>query len=244
MASSASGTDGEHADVRLLQIVHKTLRLATTRLIDASANLEPPKLESNIAAFWDFYAAVVHYHHHTEDTIDFPALLAVRPDLAELVGKLGEEHKDLDAALQSAGAAVAWFAESPDPGTQQAMHASFVTVRDEFFPHLDVEDAQILPAFAESIPHAQWEEMDAKALKSIPRRYLSKAVAALDEVIQTVPEAERPVGGPPLPVRVLLAVSWRKKWAAFVAPLKCHKSIEVAGPLTRDSCRSVSSPSG
>ena len=38
--------------------------------------------------------------------------------------------------------------------------------------------------------------------------------------IQTVPEPPRPVGGPPLPLLVLLALSWRRKWAAFVAPLK------------------------
>ena len=57
--------------------------------------------------------------------------------------------------------------------------------------------------------------MDTNALKSIPRRYLSKAVGTLDEVIQTVPEPERPVGGPPLPLRVLPALSWRQKWTAF-----------------------------
>jgi hypothetical protein len=67
------------------------------------------------------------------------------------------------------------------------MHGSLVAVRDEFFPHLDIEDEKVIPAFTESIPHAKWEKMDTNALKSIPRQYLSKAVAAFDEVIQTVP---------------------------------------------------------
>ena len=219
MASSTPTPTGERVDVRLLQIVHKTFRLATTRMVDASAKLEPSKLRPAIVPFWEFYAAVLHHRHHTEDTVAFPALVAQRPEFAGLVGTLMEDHKRLDAALQSAGAAVAAFAEAPGADTQQAMHGSFVAVRDEFFPHLDIEDEKVIPAFAESIPHAQWEEMDTNALKSIPRRYLSKAVAALDEVIQTVPEPERPVGGPPLPLRLLLTLSWRKKWAAFVAPL-------------------------
>jgi len=219
MASSTPTPTGDHADVRLLQIVHKTFRLATTRMVDASAKLEPSKLRPAIVPFWEFYAAVLHHHHHTEDTVAFPALVAQRPEFAGLVGTLMEDHRRLDAAMQSADAAVAAFAEAPGADTQQAMHGSFVAVRDEFFPHLDIEDEKVIPAFAESIPHAQWEKMDNNALKSIPRRYLSKAVAALDEVIQTVPEPERPVGGPPLPLRVLLALSWRKKWAAFVAPL-------------------------
>jgi len=219
MESSTPAPTGDHADVRMLRIVHSTFRLETTRLVDASAKAEPSKLQPAIAPFWEFYAAVLHHHHHTEDAATFPALVAQRPEFAGLVGTLVEDHKRLDSAMQSADAAVAAFAEAPGAATQQTMHNSFVAVRDEFFPHLDVEDEKILPAFAEFIPPAQWDEMDSKALKSIPRRYLSKAVAALDEVIQTVPEPDRPAGGPPLPLRVLLALSWRKKWVAFVAPL-------------------------
>jgi hemerythrin-like domain-containing protein len=218
--SSTPTPTGEHADVRLLQIVHKTFRLMTTRMVDASAKLEPSRLRPAIVPFWEFYAAVLHHHHHTEDTVAFPALVSVRPEFAGLVGTLGEDHKKLVAVLQSADATVAAFDKAPGTDTQHAMHGSFAAVRDEFFPHLDVEDEKVIPAFAESIPPAQWEKMDNNALKSIPRKYLSKAVAALDEVIQTVPEPERPVGGPPLPLRVLLALSWRKKWAAFVAPLE------------------------
>jgi hemerythrin-like domain-containing protein len=218
MASSTP--TGEHADVRLLQMVHKTFRLMTTRMVEASAKLEPSKLRPAIVPFWAFYVPILHHHHHTEDTVAFPALVARRPEFADLVGTLGADHEELLAAVASSNVAVAKFAEAPDADTQQAMHGSFVALRDEFFPHLDVEDERIIPAFAEFIPPAQWEKMDNDALKSIPRQYLPKAVAALDEVIQTVPEPERPVGGPPLPLRVLLALSWRKKWAAFVAPLK------------------------
>jgi hypothetical protein len=60
--------------------------------------------------------------------------------------------------------------------------------------------------------------MDNEALKSIPRQYLPKAVGALDEVIRSLPEAERP-SGPPPPIRLMLALAWRKKWAEFVKPL-------------------------
>lgn len=189
-------------------------------MVDASAILEPSKLRPAIVPFWEFYDAIVHHHHHTEDTVAFPALLTVRLDFASLVESLEEDHKKIVVALQSAGAAVDSFDRAPNAETQQAMHGSFVAIRDEFFPHLDTEDAQVIPAFAESIPHAQWEKMDNDALKSIPRKYLPSAVAALDEVTRTVPEPERPVGGPPLPLRVLLAISWRKKWAALVAGLE------------------------
>jgi Hemerythrin HHE cation binding domain len=87
-ASSTPTPTGEHADVRLLQIVHKTFRLATTRMVDASAKLEPSKLRPAIVQYWEFYAAVLHHHHHTEDTVAFPALVAQRPEFAMLIGTL------------------------------------------------------------------------------------------------------------------------------------------------------------
>ena len=60
--------------------------------------------------------------------------------------------------------------------------------------------------------------MDKDALKSIPRTHLAIAVGSLDEVVRSMPEAEQPPP-PPLPIRVMLALSWRKKFAAWVKPL-------------------------
>jgi hypothetical protein len=84
-------------------------------------------------------------------------------------------------------------------------------------PHLDVEDATILPAIAESIPPKQWGQLDKAALKSIPRKHLASAVGALDEVTRSMPEEDRPAPPPP-PIRVMLSLSWRKQWADKVEP--------------------------
>jgi hemerythrin-like domain-containing protein len=203
----------------VLQAVHKTFRLATTRLVDGTERLEPATLQPIIGSYWEFYAAVLHHHHHTEDTTVFPALVAVRPHLTTLVDKLEADHKNLVAALNATDSAVAAFTKQPDRTTQQEMHNSIVAVRDEFFPHLDVEDAEIIPALAEAIPPRDWDRLDKQALKTIPRPYLSRAVAGLDEVIRGLPEPERPTTGPPLPIRIMLAVSWRRKWAEYVKPL-------------------------
>jgi hypothetical protein len=44
------------------------------------------------------------------------------------------------------------------------------------------------------------------------------AVGALDEVMRGLPQKERPPPPPP-PIRLMLALSWRKKWTAWVKPL-------------------------
>jgi hemerythrin-like domain-containing protein len=218
MTAERASHSGARADTRVLQAVHKTFRLATTRLVDATERLEPGALQPIIGSYWQFYAAVLHHHHHTEDTAVFPALVAVRPDLTALVDKLEADHKGLVAALGATDSAVATFVDHPDRTTQEEMHKSISAVRDEFFPHLDVEDAEVIPALAEAIPPKEWDRLDKQALKSIPRPYVSRAVAGLDEVIRGLPEAERPPG-PPLPIRIMLAVSWRRKWAEYVKPL-------------------------
>jgi hemerythrin-like domain-containing protein len=206
------------ADTRLYQAVHKAFRLATTRLVDAGEKLDPSQLQSAFGSRWRFYADVLHHHHHNEDDKVFPALVAVRPDMAALLEKLQGDHQQLVRTIEAVDTAVSAIERTPDATNRKALHESLVAVRDAFFPHLDIEDEKILPAIAESIPAKQWENMDKEALKSTPRQHLPIAVASLDEVIRGLPAAEQPPP-PPLPIRLMLALSWRKKFTAWVNPL-------------------------
>jgi hypothetical protein len=52
------------------------------------------------------------------------------------------------------------------------------------------------------------------ALKSIPRKYLPSAVGAIDEVISDLPKDKQP-SPPPLPISLMLALSWRRKWSTL-----------------------------
>jgi hemerythrin-like domain-containing protein len=207
-----------HTDIRLYHVVHEMFRRSTTRLVDASAKLEPSALEPVIRPYWDFYTAILHHHHQTEDESLFPALVAVRPEMRSTIDMLEDEHVELAPNIEAVDAAVAAFVKRPDVATQDAVHEALVALRDWFFPHLDLEDEKVLPAIAESIPQKQWDQLDKVALKSIPRKYLPSVVAALDEVIQSLPEQDRPAPPPP-PIRIMLALSWRKKWTAKVTPL-------------------------
>lgn len=206
------------ADTRVLQAVHKTFRLATDRLVEATGRLDPSELQPIIGNRWSFYSTVLHHHHHNEDDSAFPALIAVKPEMKELIAGLEDDHQRLIARMDAVDDAVSTFEKEPNLPNRNAVHDAIVAVRDEFFPHLDIEDAQVIPAFAGSIPPADWERMDNEALKTIPREWLPTSVGALDEVIRSLPEAERPKPPPP-PIRVMLALSWRRKYAAWIKPL-------------------------
>jgi len=192
-------------------------RLSTTRLVDATAKLEPSALESVVGPYWDFYTAILHHHHHTEDVSVFPALAAVRPDMRTTIDMLEDEHIELAPNIDAVDVAVAAFVNRPNASTQQAVHDALVALRDWFFPHLDLEDKMILPEIAQSIPPKEWARLDKAALKSIPRKHLPSAVAALDEVVRSLPEQDRPAPPPP-PIRIMLSLSWRKRWMATIEP--------------------------
>jgi hemerythrin-like domain-containing protein len=204
-------------DVRLYRVVHEMFRLSTTRLVDATAKLEPSVLEPVIRPQWDFYTAILDHHHHTEDVSVFPALVAVRPEMRSTIDRLEDEHVELAPNIDAVESAVAAFVKRPDESTKHTVNDALVALRDWFFPHLDLEDETILPAVAESIPPKQWDQLDKAALKSIPRKHLAWAVGALDEVIRSLPEQDRPAPPPP-PIRIMLSLSWRKQWMARVKP--------------------------
>jgi hemerythrin-like domain-containing protein len=206
-------------DIRLYRVVHEMFRRSTTRLVHATAELEPSVLAPVIGPHWAFYAAILNHHHHTEDESVFPALVAVRPEMRATIDMLEDEHVELAPNIDAVEAAVAAFVKRPDASTQESVHVALVALCDWFFPHLDLEDELILPAIAESIPPKQWDRLDKAALKSIPRKLLPSAVGALDEVIRTLPERDRPPPPPP-PIRIMLSLSWRKQWMATVEPLR------------------------
>jgi hemerythrin-like domain-containing protein len=214
----ANDGNGNGADIRLIQAVHNTFRTGLTRLIDATAKLEPSALQSSIGPYWTFYSAILDYHHHNEDEEDFPLLAGYCPDIQPLVDILGADHRQMLEVMAKINAAVESFQKTPDVAGRDAINAAAVELRDRFFPHLDREDAEILPMYAKWIPHNQWAKLETKALKGIPKPQMPYAVGALDETIKSTPESERPEG-PPLPVKIFLSLSWRKKWSGLVQPL-------------------------
>ncbi len=214
----ANTSNGKGADIRLIQQVHNTFRVALTRMIDATERLEPAALQHSVGPYWNFYAGILDYHHHNEDDEDFPLLARYYPDMAPLADELGADHRQLLGVMEKISTAVGSFQRTLDVAGRDEVHAGAVELRDLFFPHLDREDAEVLPLYAEWIPHDEWARLETKALKGIPKPQMAYAVGALDETIRSAPESEQP-DPPPVPVRVLLALSWRKKWAGLVRPL-------------------------
>ena len=206
------------ADTREYLLVHESLRVTLDRFVDSTARLDPTKLAAILGSRWALFARALHHHHEVEDGDFFPAIKRTRPDSAPMIDRLASEHVELVTRLDAVDAAVIALELNPNTTTKQIVHDCVKAVRSELFPHLEVEDEQLLPVAVQAIGADEWKQMGEKAFRSVPKKDLPIVAGVMDEVVRSLPVDRRPPP-PPLIVRVLIAVSWRKRYAKFIEPL-------------------------
>ena len=208
----------EYADIRLYLVVHQSLRLTLDRFVDAADRLEPATLAAVIPDRWGVLERGLHAHHEHEDSDFFPMIAAASPDQAPLIEQLEREHQELVALLDAVDAAIAALVADPNDDTRRAVHDTIAAVRDTLVPHLDIEDAQLLPAAAATVDAKEWDEASDRALRSTLKSDMPVVAGILDEVARSLPPEQQPPP-PPLLLRMMLALSWRRRYATFVEPL-------------------------
>ena len=207
-----------HADIRLYLVVHQSLRVTLDRFVGAAARLDPATLAAVIPDRWALLERGLHTHHEHEDRDFFPMIGAASPDQLPLIEQLEREHQELVTLLHAADDAVTALVANPNDDTRRAVHDTIAAVRDTLVPHLDIEDATLLPAAAATVDAKEWDEASDRALRSTPKADMPIVAGILDEVARTFPPAQQPPP-PPLPLRIMLAISWRRRYAEFVKPL-------------------------
>ena len=210
--------DQQHADIRLYLVVHESLRVTLDRFVRASERLDPATLAAVFPERWGVLERGLHSHHEHEDSDFFPMIAAASPDQVPLIDQLEREHRELVALLAAVDTSIAALVARPSDGTRVAVHDAIAAVRDTLVPHLDIEDAQLLPAAAATVDAKPWDEASERALRSTPKADMPIVAGILDEVARTFPPDRRPPP-PPLPLRVMLAIAWRRRYAKFVEPL-------------------------
>lgn len=206
------------ADIRDVLVVHTILRRMLDTLISATGRLEPTQAASVIPSHWGLYVRGLHHHHESEDNAFFPTVVAAAPTLEPLITQLEHEHQELIKLLDATDAAVATLAREPTSENKQAAGDAMTAVHDQLFPHLDKEETQLLPEAAGAVDPKEWKKLGDDAFRSIPKSDLPVVAGAFEAVVKSLPEADRPPP-PPIFVRVMVALSWRKRYQKFMAPL-------------------------
>jgi hemerythrin-like domain-containing protein len=150
---------GEHADTREYLVVHEILRVVLDRFVSAAERLDAARLGAVIGDRWRLFARGLHNHHEHEDTAFFPAIVRARPDVEPLVEQLEREHQELVARLDALDSAVDSLEAEPTDANRRAVRDSIAAVRDQLVPHLDVDDAQLVPVAAASVDARDWKRL-------------------------------------------------------------------------------------
>jgi hemerythrin-like domain-containing protein len=206
------------ADIRDVLVVHLILRQLLDKLIAACERFEPDEAATVIPSRWSLYVRGLHHHHEGEDNDFFPVIVRDAAGTEPLVNQLEAEHQELVKLLDATDAAMATLEQQPTAENRQAAHHAMTAVKEQLFPHLDKEEAQLLPVAADSVDPAEWKRLGDAAFRSIPRADVPIVSGAFEAVVMSLPPAERPPP-PPLFVRVMVSLSWRKRYQKWVAPL-------------------------
>jgi hemerythrin-like domain-containing protein len=208
-------------DVRDMAIVHRTFRGTFNEAADLiRANPAPsPGRVTFLADHVDFGLGMLHHHHESEDQVLYPLLVQRVPDQAAQTERIEHEHRLVASAIDAAsGACSAWRA-APSPETGEALAQSLVDLNDELQPHLDHEEAEIVPLAAKHLTEAEWKSLGDASRAGIPRDRMGMAFGMLLEPLDDDDRAFMK-SHLPLPVRLLSPILIDRPWRSYARTLR------------------------
>jgi hypothetical protein len=149
--------DQARPDISHMRIVHDVLRTsygAAPDLIRSTA--DDAERRQLVLGYVDNVLALLLVHHEAEEELLFPLLRERAPEGLGALDRSAAQHRDLVTLLAGAlGAVEAWRAEG-EPASETAavaLEALDAGVR----PHLDEEEAAVVPLAAEHLSIDEWE---------------------------------------------------------------------------------------
>src|SRR6478609_1520519 len=154
-------------DVTEMAAVHRVFRNAfgmAPKLIGGVADGDAARA-SVVGAFYKAVLSFLHAHHSGEDELLFPKLVERAPD-PELVARINGQHQAVDEALTAVDATLAAWTADGSAATAQKLVGEIAVLEAATVPHLDEEEAEILPIVSEHITLAEWGELPGHAMKA------------------------------------------------------------------------------
>ena len=184
----------EHPDLTGYRLLHRGMRRDASRLSDAVATMTEADRQRRAPVLARWYAGFLgefRHHHTVEDEMFFPALAGRVAVFEDEVARLDGEHRRLEDVLVAVEASLGALAD-PHAGFS-ASHSDAVeavTVAGaELTSHLDHEDADVLPLFVAHMSVIEFDEIEERAAKSLPRSQIAFSVPWL--VSQTSDDERR-----------------------------------------------------
>jgi iron-sulfur cluster repair protein YtfE (RIC family) len=153
-----------HADTSDMPAVHKVFRdaLAAAPQLIASAVGD----DDRRAVIADYYANLIEFlrvHHDGEEEIVFPVLLERAAGQRTILEKAAADHQAVIGLMAAANEKIEIWHAKGDEGTH-GVAGALEALQAALIPHLDEEEAQVLPLAAAHMTAAEWGQLPGHAM--------------------------------------------------------------------------------
>lgn len=118
------------------------------------------------AVIANYYANLVQFlrvHHDGEEVIVFPALTERAPDSRSILEKAGSDHHAVVGLMAAVDDQIGIWEVKGDDGAQGLLDA-LAALQRTLIPHLDEEEAEVLPLAAAHMNAAEWGQLPGHAM--------------------------------------------------------------------------------
>jgi hemerythrin-like domain-containing protein len=192
--------------------------------LDAAPSLigkagEQPDRVEVIGSFFENILEFLHVHHAGEDELIYPLLEERCLHERTMLEQIDAQHRLLDEPMVTAlGAIAAWRAEPSIEGGQ-AVVEEISTIDKTLRPHLEDEEAKVLPLATGWISPEEWAQLPGHAIQSFRA---DKPWLALGLVRESMTEEHRDamLARMPPPLQELWTEQWGPAFDAFIAEVR------------------------
>jgi iron-sulfur cluster repair protein YtfE (RIC family) len=150
------------ADTRMMNIVHQALRRDLQRAATA-LELTPPPGERQRVAIADHLGWMMEFlrgHHESEDVGLYPVVRARRPDAADLLDQMDDDHQTIARSIDAVDLAASTYGATDEPSARTRLVAALGDLDEVLLPHLQREEELVLPIAAAALTDAEWQAIE------------------------------------------------------------------------------------
>jgi hypothetical protein len=159
-----------------------------------------------------------------EDAVFFPAL-ARRAGLHLTLARLESDHHRVETLIERLVASGAAVGRGPFAPARRQAHAVAVELRDLLRAHLDLEDDEVVPAFAAHFDGDEFAALEQDVFALLPKKGLSFSIPWNIAALPAEQRAET-LAGAPLALRLLHRAT-KGRYARLVATAFAGVTVEV-----------------
>lgn len=209
------------ADTSDMAQVHRVFRdavAAAPQLIGSATALGAERVEL-VATYYDNVLRMLHSHHDGEDVLVWPTLCERVPAQAEEIRRVADQHLGVSEGLGTTLSRIAAWRENPDDASAAKAAAAVAELGAALLPHLDEEEAFIVPLAAQHMYAPEWGELPGHAMKHFDGDKLWLILGLVREQMRPDQIALMEEHMPP-PVLQMWTEHGQQAYAAFIAELR------------------------